>query len=145
MTCDGRIGGSGFNFLNPITTTTTKKSENIGQTNNVTTNIQITSTNSVDRANLADTVANLSGKAQVNAPAAQGLASAEQVCNGQLVSGYHFESLGDINTKLFTIKYNSANTPQIANGTNVACEGIEYAEVASHLQSADSPFAELFS
>ncbi len=145
MTCDGRVGGSGFNFFNPINSTTPKKTGNVGKTDNVTTNIQITSTNSVSRTDLSNTVAELSGRAQVNSPSAQGLATAEQVCNGQLVSGYHFDSLGDINTTLFTLRYNSANTPQIANGTNIACEGIEYAEVASHLQSADSPFAELFS
>lgn len=145
MTCDGRIGGSGFNFFNPITTGKTNKAANTGKTENVTTNIQITSTNSVERTDLSGTIADVSGRAQINSPAAQGLPSAEQVCNGQLVSGYHFDNLANIDTKLFTLRYNSANTPRIAEGTNYACEGVEYAEVASHLQTADSPFAELFS
>ncbi len=46
MTCDGRIGGSGFNnFFNPITSGTTKKAGNVGETNNVNNPVQITGTN----------------------------------------------------------------------------------------------------
>lgn len=53
MTCDGRIGGSGFNnFFNPITSGTTKKSGNVGETNNVNNPVQITGTNTTTRADL---------------------------------------------------------------------------------------------
>ena len=91
-------------------------------------------------------LAGVSAKAKMNSPEAQGLASAQDVQNGKLVSGFHFDSLGECDTRLFAIKYNSANTPSIANGTNVACENIEYAGVAGNLAAAakDSPFAELF-
>ena len=52
MTCDGRIGGSGFNFFNPITSGTTKKAGNVGETNNVNNPVQITGTNTTTRADL---------------------------------------------------------------------------------------------
>ncbi len=53
MTCDGRIGGSGFNFFNPITTGNTNKTANTGKTNEVgSTPIQITGSNTTTRADL---------------------------------------------------------------------------------------------
>lgn len=54
MTCDGRIGGSGFknNFFNPITSGTTKKAGNVGETNNVNNPVQFTGTNTTTRADL---------------------------------------------------------------------------------------------
>ena len=52
MTCDGRIGGSFNNFLNPITSGTTKKAGNVGETNNVNNPVQITGTNTTTRADL---------------------------------------------------------------------------------------------
>ena len=52
MTCDGRIGGSGFNFFNPITTGNTNKVANTGKANEVATPIQITSSNTTTRADL---------------------------------------------------------------------------------------------
>ena len=53
MTCDGRIGGSGFNnFFNPITSGTTKKAGNVGETNTVNNPVQITGTNTTTRADL---------------------------------------------------------------------------------------------
>ena len=52
MTCDGRIGGSGFNFFNPITTGNTNKAANTGKANEVATPIQITSSNTTTRADL---------------------------------------------------------------------------------------------
>lgn len=106
----------------------------------------IVSQNTTTRSSLDDTQA-LSNRAKINSPAAQGLASAEQIQNGQLVGPYHFDSLGDYNSKLFTLKYNSANTPSIAKGTDYACENIEFTGVAGNLAFAakDTPFAELFS
>ena len=108
--------------------------------------INFTATDSVGRTDLSSTISNLSNKAKVNSPETQGLASAKQVQNGQLVSGYHFDNLGVVNKELFALKYNSANTPSIAKGTNNACEGIEYAGVAGNIEAAakKSPFAELF-
>ena len=35
MTCDGRIGGSGFNFFNPINTGKTNNTANTGKANEV--------------------------------------------------------------------------------------------------------------
>ena len=52
MTCDGKIGGSGFNFFNPITTGNTNKVANTGKANEVATPIQITSSNTTTRADL---------------------------------------------------------------------------------------------
>ena len=52
MPCDGRIGGSGFNFFNPITTGNTNKAANTGKANEVATPIQITSSNTTTRADL---------------------------------------------------------------------------------------------
>ena len=53
MTCDGRIGGSGFNFFNPITTGNTNKTANTGKANEVaSTPIQITGANTTTRADL---------------------------------------------------------------------------------------------
>ena len=52
MTCDGKIGGSGFNFFNPITTGNTNKAANTGKANEVATPIQITSSNTTTRADL---------------------------------------------------------------------------------------------
>ena len=52
MTCDGRIGGSGFNFFNPITTGNTNKAANTGKANEVATPIQITSSDTTTRADL---------------------------------------------------------------------------------------------
>lgn len=107
--------------------------------------INFTSTNSVGRTDLDANVANVSNRAQINAPTAQGLASAEAVLEGNLISGYHFDSLGPCDTKVFAMRYNSANAPRIADGTKSACESFEYTQVAGNLQSSNSPFAELFS
>ncbi|MBQ8668191.1 hypothetical protein IJ472_00310 [bacterium] len=54
MTCNGRIGGSGFgnNLFNPITSGTTKKAGNVGETNTVNNPVQITGTNTTTRADL---------------------------------------------------------------------------------------------
>ena len=53
MTCDGRIGGSGFNFFNPINTGKTNNTANTGKANEVaSTPIQITSSNTTQRADL---------------------------------------------------------------------------------------------
>ena len=121
------------------------KPENITSDVSVSKPVQITSTNSVGRTDLSNTIADITARTKLHSPVALGLPTAEEVTNGQLVSGYYFDSLGVCDTKLFTLKYNSANAPQIANGTTLACDNIEYAEVASHIQSSDSPFAELFS
>ncbi|MGN0031935.1 MAG: hypothetical protein ACI37Q_08280 [Candidatus Gastranaerophilaceae bacterium] len=90
-------------------------------------------------------VAALTGKVRVNSPEGQGLPAATNVRSGELVSGYHFEGLKDVNPATFDLKYNTANVPQIKNGTDYACNIIEYTEVAGHLQSPDNPYAELFS
>ena len=53
MTCDGRIGGSGFNFFNPINTGNTNRTANTGKANEVaSTPIQITGSNTTTRADL---------------------------------------------------------------------------------------------
>lgn len=53
MTCDGRIGGSGFNFFNPINTGKTNNTANTGKANEVaSTPIQITGSNTTTRADL---------------------------------------------------------------------------------------------
>lgn len=53
MTCDGRIGGSGFNFFNPITTGNTKNTANTGKTNDIqSTPIQITGSDVTKRTDL---------------------------------------------------------------------------------------------
>ncbi len=53
MTCDGRIGGSGFNFFNPINTGKTNNTTNTGKANEVaSTPIQITGSNTTTRADL---------------------------------------------------------------------------------------------
>jgi len=97
-------------------------------------------------ANFSTDLEAVQGKVKMNSPESQGLASAEALRNGQLVSGYHFNSLGDdIDTKLFDLKYSSANTPQIAKGTEAACNGVEYAQVAGYLQAKNNPYSELFS
>lgn len=107
----------------------------------------VSGVNTTERKDLANGAADVTNRARMNAPVAQGLASAQEIENGQLVSGYHFDNLGKYDAKVFALKYNSANTPRIAQGTENACEGIEYAGVAGNLQAAakNSPFAELFS
>lgn len=106
---------------------------------------KFTGVNTTTRKDLANGVTDITNRARINAPAAQGLASVQELEKGQLVSGYHFDNLGKYDTKLFALKYNSANTPRIAQGTNYACDGIEYAGVAGNIQAAkDSPFAGLF-
>lgn len=136
-----------FNATNFFNIGGVKKAGKASETNNVSEKapIDIKSTNTVGRSDLDD-VNSLSNRAKINSPSAQGLASAEQIQNGQLVGPYHFDSLGDYNSKLFTLKYNSANTPSIAKGTDYACENIEFAGVAGNITAAakDSPFAELF-
>lgn len=53
MTCDGRIGGSGFNFFNPINTGKTNNTANTGRTNDIgSAPIQITGSNTTTRADL---------------------------------------------------------------------------------------------
>ena len=53
MTCNGIVGGSGFNFLNPVNTGKTNNTANTGKTNEVqSTPIQITSSNTTTRADL---------------------------------------------------------------------------------------------
>lgn len=141
----------GFNsklsYLNSINKAN-KKDVAKTETNNVGAKapVKFEKTDSVKLSDLSYTISDLSNKAKVNSPEAQGLASAKQVQNGQLVSGYHFDNLGVHNKELFALKYNSANTPSIAKGTNNACEGIEYAGVAGNIEAAakKSPFAELF-
>lgn len=100
--------------------------------------------NVVAREDLASNIETISNKAKINTPEAQGLATAQEVENGELVSGFHFDTLGKYDAKTFAFHYNSANTPRIASGTNTACEGIEYTEVAGHLQSKENPYADLF-
>lgn len=99
--------------------------------------IEIVSKDITTRNDLSSTVSDISNRARINSPAAQGLLSAKEVL------GCTTEK---INEKVFTLKYNTANTPSIAKGTNYACEGIEYAGVAANIQAAakKSPFAELF-
>lgn len=106
----------------------------------------IVSQNTTTRSSLDDTQA-LSNRVKINSPAAQGLASAEQIQNGQLVGPYHFDNLGPYDAKMFALKYNSANTPSIAQGTDYACGSIEYTGVAGNLAFAakDTAFEELFS
>ena len=41
-------------------------------------------------------------------------------------------------------KYTITDAARVAQGTNYASDGVEYATVASHLQDKNSPFAELF-
>ena len=53
MTCNGIVGGSGFNFLNSVNTGKTNNTANTGKTNEVqSTPIQITSSNTTTRADL---------------------------------------------------------------------------------------------
>lgn len=100
------------------------------------------------RTDFGNDVAALTGKVRTLSPEAQGFPSAQNVRDGELVSGYHFDNInslgGKFNAATFDLKYSSANAPQIAGGTNYACEGVEYAEVAGHLQAEDNPYAELF-
>jgi len=86
----------------------------------------------------------LQGKVKMNSPESQGLSSAADVRKGQLSDGYYFEGLDNIDTALFDLKYNTANAPRIAAGTNSACDGVEYAQVAGHLQTDNNPYQELF-
>lgn len=144
MTLDGIQGK--FNVAGFFNIGGAKGADKTDKTNNIAQPIELTSSNTVGRTDLDD-VNSLSNRAKINSPSAQGLASAEQIQNGQLVGPYHFDSLGDYNSKLFALKYNSANTPSIAKGTDYACENIEFTGVAGNLAFAakDTPFAELFS
>ncbi len=94
-------------------------------------------------------VAALTGKVRMNSAEVQGFPSAQNVRDGQLVSDYHFNNINSLGGKFdpqtFDLKYSSANARQIASGTNYACEGVEYAEIAGHLQANENPYAELFS
>ena len=91
-------------------------------------------TNSTTRADLSST-AEISNKARMNAPEANGLASANEISKGELVSGYHFDSL-DCDMKAFTRYYSYANAPQIAKETQEGCENIEYAGVAAEISQS---------
>lgn len=110
--------------------------------------IKMTSSDGVQREDLASTLGNISNKVRVNSPAGQGLASAEDVQKGKLVSGYHFNDInslgGKYDAKLFDLKYTNTDAARVAQGTNYANESVEYATVAAHLQDNKSPFAELF-
>jgi hypothetical protein len=141
----GITGDYGNNFINRFACFGNKQ---VAKTEQTDATAQTTAAKPVEMAKAQTTtdlasIDNISNRAKVNAPEAQGLASAEDVRNGKLVSGYTFDNLGEINTKLFDLKYNSANTPRIAQGTNTAIEGIEYAGVVSHLQ-VKNPYIELF-
>jgi hypothetical protein len=139
-------GDYGNNFINRFACLVNgnKQAAKTGQTESTTApkQVEMTRAQATD-TDLASTVDNISNRAKVNTPEAQGLASAEDIRNGKLVSGYTFDNLGKINTELFDLKYNSANTPRIAQGTNTAIEGIEYTGVVSHLQ-VKNPYIELF-
>lgn len=107
------------------------------------------STTEFTRTDFGKDVAALTGRVRMTSPESQGFPSAENVREGQLVSGYHFDNInslgGKFNETTFDLKYSSALAPQIASGTNYACEGVQYAEIAGHLQANKNPYAELFS
>ncbi len=110
--------------------------------------IDFQSTNSIQRTDLSSTIDNISNKAKVNSPEAQGLASAKDIAQGKLVSGYTFDNInslgGAFDPNLFAIKYANTDATRVAKETNHASEGVEYATVAAHIQNKNFLFAELF-
>ncbi len=124
-------------------TTNVNKSDNVARTP-----VDMkTSSTEFTRTDFGADVAAISNRAKMNSPEAQGLPSAQEVINGQLVSDYTFDDInsqgGSFNPQTFAMKYSSTNTPQVASATNHACEGFEYTEVAAHIQTG--AFAEVFS
>lgn len=144
---NGNSGNDALKYLNALNKT--KQTGGTAETKNISAQNTISFQKTVDNTtDLSKTMESLSGKARTNAPAAQGLASAKDIENGKLVSGYTFDNInslgGSYDAKLFEIKYNNADAVRVANGTKQASDGVEYATVAAHLQDKNSPFAELF-
>ncbi len=145
---NGINGNDAFRYLNGIQqakqTASTNKTTNVGANKP----IDFKTTNTIQRTDISSTIDNLSNKVKVNSPEAQGLASAKDIENGKLVSGYTFDNInslgGNFDAKLFALKYTNTDAARVAQGTNYASDGVEYATVASHLQDKNSPFAELF-
>ncbi len=119
--------GLGSSFL----TGKVQGGQNVAKTAATTPLNKTSATNSTTRADLSST-AEISNKARMNAPEANGLASMNEISKGQLVSGYHFESL-DCDMKAFNRYYSYANTPQIAKATQEGCGNIEYAGIAADM------------
>lgn len=145
---NGNNGSETLSLLNALRGT--KQTGSTSGTTNVGVNktIDLQGTNTTQRTDLSSTIDHISNKAKVNSPEAQGLASAADIEQGKLVSGYTFDDInslgGAFDTKLFGIKYTNTDATRVAQGTKYASECFEYAEVASHLQDKNSPFAELF-
>lgn len=150
MGTQGISGNDALRYLNSLNSISKpQQTGSTAETTNVSANKPIELTASVTREDLATTIENISGQVRANSPEAQGLASAREIEQGHLVSGYTFDNInslgGKFDKELFNIKYANTNAARVANGINYASEGVEYATVASHLQAKDSPFAELFS
>lgn len=143
----GISGDDAFKYLNSVNSGNigkTKASAGAAETSKVSQNTPIDFKTTVDTKDFNLTVDNLSGRVKANAPESQGLASAEDIQKGKLVSGYHFDNADFGDAKLFALKYSTANTPRIADGTKYASDGVEYATVAAHLQCKDNPYADLY-
>lgn len=145
---NGNNGNDGLRYLNALQQTkqtgSTTGTTNIGAKKP----IDFQSTNSIQRTDLSSTIDNISNKARINSPEAQGLASAKDIEQGKLVSGYTFDNInslgGTFDSKLFAIKYTNTDATRVAKETNYASEGVEYATVAAHIQDKNFLFAELF-
>lgn len=124
----------------PSKATTPKEVKNVGS------NLQINfqNVNALGREDLDLTLSGLTNKAKINSPVAQGLASAQDIQNKQLVSGYYFTEPLNCDNKLFAIKYDTANVPNITKATNQGCDNIEYVAVSANIQNPNGPFADLF-
>lgn len=142
----GISGNDGFNQVYGVGKA--KQTSEVKKSQNVVSAKPIEFKNSIDRADLSLTLETISGKVKTNSPEGQGLASANEVSKGQLVSGYHFDNInslgGKYDQKLFELKYSNTDAARVADGTKEASKGVEYAFVASHLQDKSFPFAELF-
>ena len=142
----GISGNDGFSQVFGLRST--KQTGEVNKSNNVAPTKTIEFKNNIDRADLSVTLETISGKVKTNSPEGQGLASASELSKGQLVSGYHFDNInslgGKYDAKLFALKYSNTDAVRVANGTNEASKGVEYASVAAHLQDKDFLFSELF-
>lgn len=142
----GISGNDGFNHVFGLGRT--KQSSEVKKSQDVASTKPIEFKNNIDRADLSVTLETISGKVKTNSPEGQGLASANEISKGQLVSGYHFDNInslgGKYDAKLFELKYSNTDAVRVADGTKEASKGVEYATVAAHLQDKNSPFAELF-
>ena len=87
--------------------------------------------------NVAKTAATtpLNKTSATNSKTRADLWSTAEISKGQLVSGYHFDSL-DCDMKAFTRYYSYANAPQIAKESQEGCENIEYAGVAAEISQS---------